>query len=177
LAKTLRERRNAPHDVSPDKLQKLQATYEAKVQRLVHEVGQQANFVDYAPPAFIAFHNGVYLQLSMNTDLDQPSGQSQYRIAALAFESHISHLLRPVSKQFHDNPEFDGVDFTTTVHQAAQPASLSVEFVVPFPALVCYEKYDCTGQEVINRSMVLINGERVSLDLQRAETDVNATSR
>jgi hypothetical protein len=48
---------------------------------------------------------------------------------------------------------------------------LSVEFVVPFQALACYEKYDCTGQELIDRSIVLINGERVTLDLQRAEAD------
>jgi len=171
LAKTVRERRNAPHDISPMKLEKLQTTYEATLQRLVPELKQQAHFVDYAPPSFIAFHDGAYLQLSMNTDLEQPAGASQYRIAAMAFESHISHVLRPVAKYFHDNPQFDGVDFTTTVHQSAQPNSMSVEFVVPFSALASYEKYDCTGQELINRSIVLINGERVSLDLQRAEAD------
>ena len=171
LARMVREKRNAPHDVSPMKLQKLQTTYEGTLQRLVPELKQQAHFVDYAPPAFIAFHDGAYLQLSMNTDLEQPAGSSQYRIAAMAFEGHISHVLRPVGKYFHDNPQFDGVDFTTTVHQSAQPSSMSVEFVVPFQALACYEKYDCTGQELINRSIVLINGERVALDLQRAEAD------
>jgi hypothetical protein len=46
-----------------------------------------------------------------------------------------------------------------------------VEFVVPFSALQCYAKYDCTGQELISRSIILINGERVTLDLQRAEAD------
>jgi hypothetical protein len=171
LAKTVRERRNAPHDLSPMRLQKLQTTYDGTLQRLVPELKPQAHFVDYAPPAFIAFHDGAYLQLSMNTDLEQPVGSSQYRITAMAFESHISHVLRPVTKYFHDNPQFEGVDFTTTVHQTAQPSSLSVEFVVPFSALACYEKYDCTGQELINRSIVLINGERVSLDLQRAEAN------
>jgi hypothetical protein len=169
LAKTVRERRNAPHDISPVKLQKLQTTYDGTLQRLVPELKQQAHFVDYAPPSFIAFHDGAYLQLNMNTDLEQPAGSSQYRIAAMAFESHISHVLRPVAKYFQDNPQFDGVDFTTTVHQSAQPASMSVEFVVPFSTLACYEKYDCTGQELINRGIVLINGERVTLDLQRAE--------
>jgi len=49
-----------------------------------------------------------------------------------------------------------------------------VEFVVPFSALMCYEKFDCSGQELINRSIVLVNGERVTLDLQRAESDYNA---
>ena len=111
LAKMVREKRNAPHDVSPVKLQKLQTTYEGTLQRLVPELKQQAHFVDYAPPAFIAFHDGAYLQLSMNTDLEQPAGSSQYRVAAMAFEGHISHMLRPVGKYFHDNPQFDGSGF------------------------------------------------------------------
>ena len=177
LARTVRERRNAPHDVSPAQLEKLESTYEATLQRLVPDLKQQAHFVDYAPPGFIAFHDGAYLQLSMNTDLEQPAGSSQYRIAAMAFEIHISHVLRPVAKYFHDSPQFDGVDFATTVHQSVQPSSMAIEFVVPLAALRCYEKYDCTGQELINRSIVLINGERVALDLLRAETDVNASSR
>ncbi|MGC2744080.1 MAG: hypothetical protein WA672_12880 [Candidatus Angelobacter sp.] len=159
------------------KLEKLQSTYDGTLQRLVPELKPLAHFVDYAPPAFIAFHDGAYLQLSMNTDLEQPAGPSQYRIAAMAFENHISHVLRPVSKYFHDSPQFDGIDFTTTVHQSVQPSSMSIEFVVPFSALACYEKYDCTGQELINRSIVLVNGERVALDLQRAEADANFTSR
>jgi hypothetical protein len=174
LARTVRERRNAPPDTSPARLDKLRVTYDPILQRLVPELKPQAHFVDYAPPSFIAFHNGAYLQLSMNTDLEQPAGSSQYRIAAMAFESHISHVLRPVTKYFHDNPQFDGVDFSTTVHQPGQSGSQSVEFVVPFATLLCYEKYDCTGQELINRSMVLINGERVALDLQRAEAEYAA---
>jgi hypothetical protein len=177
LARMVRDRKNAPHDVSPLQLQKLQTIYEGTLQRLVPELKQQAHFVDYAPPGFIAFHDGAYLQLSMNTDLEQPAGSSQYRVAAMAFELHISHVLRPIAKHFHDSPQFDGIDFATTVHQSVQPSSMSIEFVVPFSALSCYEKYDCTGQELINRSIILINGERVALDLLRAETEVNATSR
>ncbi|HYL93152.1 MAG TPA: hypothetical protein VEW69_08340 [Alphaproteobacteria bacterium] len=171
LARKIREQRNTPHDVSPATLEKLKGTYAPTLQTMLPALQDQAHFVDYAPPAFIAFRDGAYLQLNVTTDLEQPAGSSQYRIAALAFESHVSHLLRPVTKYFHDKPQFDGVDFSTTVHQTVQPNSLSVEFVVPFPALLCYEKYDCTGQELIDRSVVLINGERVTLDLQRAETD------
>jgi hypothetical protein len=33
----------------------------------------------------------------------------------------------------------------------------------------CYENYDCTGQQLIDAGTVLINGERASLDLLRAE--------
>jgi hypothetical protein len=177
LLNQIRQRQNSPHEVSPLELQKLGTAYDATMRRLTSDLKAQAHFVDYAPPAFIAFHNGAYLQLSMNTDLEQPAGSSQYRTAAMAFDTHIAHVLRATSKYFHDNPQFDGIDFSTTVHQPGQSGSESVEFVVPFQALGCYEKYDCTGQELINRSIVLINGERVALDLQRAEAELAASAR
>jgi hypothetical protein len=171
LLNQIRQQKNAPHDVSELQLQKLQTTYGATVQRLLADLKADGHFVEYAPPAFIAFHDGAYLQLSMNTDLDQAAGSSQYRIAALAFDTHISHMLRAVSRYFHDSPQFEGVDFSTTVHQPGQSGSQSVEFIASFATLLCYERYDCTGQELINRSLVLINGERVALDLQRAEAE------
>jgi hypothetical protein len=36
-------------------------------------------------------------------------------------------------------------------------------------AMRCYEQYDCTGQQLLNSGIVLINGERVGLELQVAE--------
>ena len=174
LARQIRLQKNSPHDVSPLQLQKLQAAYDPTLQRIMADLKPEAHFVDYAPPAFVAFHDGAYLQLNMNTDLEQPAGPSQYRTAALAFDTHVSHMLRAVSKYFHDNPQFDGVNFSTTVRQPGNSRSQSVEFIVSFATLLCYEKYDCTGQDLINRSMVLINGERVKLDLQRAEAEYEA---
>jgi hypothetical protein len=44
-----------------------------------------------------------------------------------------------------------------------------VEFFFPLSSLRCYEKYDCTGQQLLDAGTVLINGERVALDLQIAE--------
>ena len=177
LLKQVRDYKNKSHDVSPEKLDQLQTDNQPAVQRLLVDLKEQAHFVNYAPPAFIAFRDGAYLQLNLNTHLDRPAGSSQYRIAALAFDTHISHLLRPFLKYFPEHPQFDGIDFSTTVRQPAESPSQSVEFVVPFSALQCYAKYDCTGQELISRSMVLINGERVTLDLQRAETDFTSGAR
>jgi hypothetical protein len=171
LLNQIRDRQNTVREISPAELAKLQTTYEPTLQRLTTDLKQEGHFVDYAPPAFIAFHNGAYLQLNISTELESPAS-SQYSVAALAFDTHISHMLRAVSKYFHDNPRFEGIDFSTTVRQSGRASSQSVEFVVPFSALLCYEKFDCTGQEVINRSIVLINGERAALDLQRAEAEI-----
>jgi hypothetical protein len=174
LLTAVREHARAAHDVSPSKLLKLEAQYADITRKLVAELDAQAHFVPYAPPAFIAFHDGAYLQLNLTTNLEQAPATSQYRIAAWAFDTHVSHLLRSVSRYFHDNPQFEGIDFSTTVHQPGTSASESVEFVVPLTALACYEKYDCTGQELIKRSIVLINGEPVTLDLLKAESDFNS---
>ena len=159
--------------IAPDTLTQLQTSHEEVLIRLVKQLAPQAHFVSYAPPAFIAFHQGAYLQLSMSTALDNPAAVTRYTAAALAFDEHISHLVRPVLAFFQQDSTFDGVNFSTTVKSKAGDAPVSVEFLVPFSVMRCYAQYDCTGQQVIDSSIVLINGERAGLDLQRAEAELS----
>ena len=144
---------------------------------MVKELDPQIHFVSYAAPNFIAFRQGIFLELSLNTTLNEAAAGSRYRLAAMAFDDHIAHLIRLVLGYFKpdpkQDPKFDGIGFSTTIHLTGknQPASSSeaVEFFFPLSALRCYESYDCTGQQLIDAGTVLINGERVSLDLQIAE--------
>ena len=163
-----------PRDTSPQALDALQTSQQELVAKLVKELEPQAHFVSYAPPAFIAFRQGIYLQLPLNTTLPESAGGSRYRIAAMAFDDHVAHLIRPAAGYFKDEQNFDGINFSTTVHipgkTPAASTSESVEFFFPLSAVHCYEKYDCTGQQLIDQGTVLINGERVSLDLQTAES-------
>lgn len=139
--------------------------------RLVRELDKDAHFVAYAPPTFIEFHKGTYLELSITTTLRETEPGSQYRVAALAFDEHVAHLIRPVLASLKTRPNFDGIDFSASVRLpgAAGNSTEAVEFIFPTAALLCYEQYDCTGQQLVNQGFVLINGERVSLDLQSAE--------
>jgi hypothetical protein len=161
-------------DTSPEALAALSSSIEGVGNQLVKELEPQAHFIAYAPPAMIAFRHQVYLELSVSTALSEPSGTSRYRLAALAFDNHISPLIRRVLAHFPGDQAFDGISFSTTVHGsgkagAQQLVPLSVEFFFPLNALRCYESYDCTGQQLIDAGTVLINGERVTLDLQLAE--------
>ena len=92
----------------------------------------------------------------------------------MAFDDHVAHLIRPTLAYFKEESKFDGISFSTTVHLAGRSPvagkTEAVEFFFPFTALRCYEKYDCTGQQLIDAGVVLINGERVALDLQIAES-------
>jgi len=166
-----------PRDASPEALASLQAANKQMLETMLKELDPQAHFVSYAAPSFVAFRQNIFLELSLNTTLNEAAAGSRYRLAAMAFDDHIAHLVRPVLGYFKadpkQDPKFDGIGFSTTVHVTGknQPASGSeaVEFFFPLSALRCYESYDCTGQQLIDAGTVLINGERVSLDLQIAE--------
>jgi hypothetical protein len=160
-------------DTSPSALSALQSTFKPILDSMVKELDPQAHFVAYTAPNFIAFRGGAYLELSINTNLAEPPTASRYRLAALAFDDDVAHLLRPVLGYLKDDSQFDGIGFSANLHLAgkltAGQSSQAVEFFFPFSALRCYERYDCTGQQLIDAGTVLINGERVSLDLQIAE--------
>ena len=112
----------------------------------------------------------------MNSTLPASAAGSRYKLAAMAFDEHVAHLVRPLVAYFKDDREFDGIGFSTNIHlvgKSAPGASEAVEFFFPLSSLRCYEKYDCTGQQLLDAGTVLINGERVALDLQIAEGGAN----
>jgi len=194
-----------PRDTSPEALAKIQAAQQKMIDLVARELEPQAHFVSYSPPAVVAFRKAAYLEFSVNTTLAVGTPGSRYKMAALAFDDHIAHLVRPMMAYFKGDLDFDGIAFSTTIHveqpqpsdptpqksqagrsskekaddktqptvpqgQAANAqASEAVEFFFPVEALRCYEAYDCTGQQLIDQGAVLINGERVGLDLQIAE--------
>jgi hypothetical protein len=163
-----------PRDTSPEALSALQGADEEVVGNMSRELDPQAHFVSIAAPTFVAFRQGIYLELSLNTALPEWAAGSRYKLAALAFDGHIAQLIRPALGYFKEESKFDGIGFSTTLHPTgkgpAGGASEAVEFFFPFTALRCYERYDCTGQQLIDAGTILINGERVSLDLQVAES-------
>jgi len=82
--------------VTPEALFNMQRQNQNTIDRMVKSLYKEAHFFRYAPPTFIGFRQGAYLQISINTLLDAPSGTSRYKQAALAFDEHLSHLIRPL---------------------------------------------------------------------------------
>jgi hypothetical protein len=163
-----------PRDISPESLAKIQSSYQRIIDQVVNDLDSQAHFVTYQKPAIIAFRKEAYLEFSLTTTLPANLAASRYKMAALAFDEHVAHLMRPLMSYLKGDLEFDGIAFSTTIHfpagkTSSTQGSEAVEFFFPTAALRCYEAYDCTGQHLIDQGSVLINGERVSLDLQVAE--------
>lgn len=155
--------------ITPETLAGLQRQHQDALDQIVKELDAQAHFLPYAPPTFIGFRQGAYLQLSLRTKLDAAPTSSRYKLAALAFDESVSHLIRPLLNYFPSDAEFDGVDLSTTVHASDDAKSEAVEFFLPFRMMHCFASYDCTGQQLLDAGTVVIDGERSALDLQIAE--------
>jgi len=156
--------------LTPEALARLQTKYQDIIDSMSKSLDKEAHFVPYAPPTFIGFRQGAYLQLSITTQLDAPAEASHYKLAALAFDDQTSHLIRPLLEFFPGDVDFDGIDFSSVIHlKSGEAKAESVEFFLPVRMMRCFATYDCTGQQLISSGTVLINGERSELDLQVAE--------
>ena len=155
--------------VTPDSLALLQRQNQEAIDRMAKALDGQAHFFSYAAPTFIGFRQGAYLQLSFRTSLDAAPASSRYKLAALAFDEHVSHLIRPLLDYFPPDVDFDGVDFSSTIRLADGSQDEAVEFFFPYRMMRCFATYDCTGQQLLDSGTVVINGERSALDLQVAE--------
>src|SRR5271165_4199225 len=154
---------------TPESLAKLQRQNDDAITRMTKDLDKEAHFLPYAAPGFVGFRQGAYLQLSIKTQVNAAAGSSRYKLAALAFDEHVAGLVRPVLNYFPQDPDFDGIDFSSTVHVADGSSPVAVEFYFPFRIMRCFASYDCTGQQLLDSGTILINGERATLDLQVAE--------
>jgi hypothetical protein len=155
--------------VTPESLALIQGHNQDAIDRMTAALDKQAHFVQYAPAAFIGFRQGSYLQLSISTPLNTPAITSRYKLAALAFDDHISHLIRPLLDYFPGDVDFDGVDFSSIIRVADSGKTEAVEFFFPIRVMRCFAAYDCTGQQLLDSGTVVMNGERAKLDLEIAE--------
>jgi hypothetical protein len=162
-----------PRIFTPESLALLQQQNQDAVDRMVKSLDGQAHFLPYAAPSFVGFRHSAYLQVSFTTSLEAVPESSRYKLAALAFDEHVSHLIRPVLDFFTGDANFDGIVFSSVIHTSGGTANQSkvesVEFFLPFRMMRCYGSYDCAGQQLLDSGTVLIDGERVALDLQVAE--------
>jgi hypothetical protein len=153
----------------PDDLSNLQRQNEETIGLITKQMEGEAHFLPYVQPTFIGFRQGAYLQFSIASHVNAPEGSSRYKLAALAFDEHISHLIRPMLTYFPVDADFDGITFSSTIHIADGTSPLAVEFFLPFRMMRCFASYDCTGQQLLDSGTIVFNGERGSLDLQVAE--------
>jgi len=68
------------------------------IDKIVAEMDGQASFVTYALLS-VSFRK-VRMEFSVNSEAIGNGGGGPYKLAALAFDDHIAHLVLPIAFQF-----------------------------------------------------------------------------
>ncbi len=153
-------------------LDSLQAKYKIQLETLTKEGAAKFHFVDYAPPSFAIFQNQMVLQLTLRNSLHFDAEKSSiYKRAAQSFDLFLAPQLKDLLDKIPADAEFDAYDFSVLNQLAAAPHPLSeaIEFICPRKAARQFADAEITNQQLIDQSVVLVNGVRVALNLQLVE--------
>ncbi len=153
-------------------LDTLQKKYQVQLDELAAEGVAKYHFVDYAPPSFIIFRGQIALQLSLtNPSSFNQDSTSIYRRAAQSFDLFLAPRLKPILDKIPNNRELSTLDAAVIdqLETKAGQSSEALEFILPLDAARRFVDYEITNQQLIDQSIVLVNGVRIALNLQAVE--------
>jgi len=158
--------------LTADDTDKLQAKYQTQLDDLAKEGLEKHHFVDYAPPSFVIYRNEIVLQLTLrNTNHFSQETTSIYKRAAQSFDLFLATKLKDILDKIPADASFEGFDITILNQFGSDPkfSSEAIEFICPRSALRHFVDADITNQQLIDQSIVLVNGVRIALNLQLVE--------
>ena len=159
----------APTQTDADRLGE---RYRTQLAALAKDGAAKFNFVDYAPPAFVIFHDQLALQISMRNTIAFGSGKTSiYKRAAESFDLFLAPKLGDISARVPADLEFRLFDFSVMNKLGPGPKGVSeaIEFICPRPALSRFVNAEITNQQLLDQSVILVNGIRIALNLQLVE--------
>jgi hypothetical protein len=158
-----------PTQVDADRLNE---KYQSQLAALGKEGAAKYHFVDYAPPTFVIFHDQLALQMTLrNLAQFGPVKGSIYKRAAQSFDLFLAPQLKDLSDRVSPDLEFQLFDFSVLnkLSPGAKGASEAIEFVCPRNALRQFVNAEITNQQLLDESIILVNGVRIALNLQLVE--------
>lgn len=151
---------------------RLDEKYQSPLAALAKEGVGKFHFVAYAPPTFVLFHDQIALQMTLKNSLQfGPAKGSIYKRAAQSFDLFLAPLLKDISERVSPDVEFQLFDFSVLnkLSPTAKGTSEAIEFICPRDALKQFVNAEITNQQLLDQSVVLVNGVRIALNLQLVE--------
>jgi hypothetical protein len=155
---------------SPADVDRLQAQYQPQLDALQKDNGAQFHLVDYAPPSFTLYHKQLVLQLTFrNPAKFEKSTSSIYKRAARTFDLFLAPELKALVPKL-PTEQVEGLDFSILNDLGNEKdGSEAVEFICPLKSIQSFVEDGITSQELIDQSLVLVNGVRINLHLELVE--------
>lgn len=151
--------------------ERLQAQFQPQLDALLKENGNQFHLVDYAPPSFMLYHKQLVLQLTLRSPLSfEKNTSSIYKRAAQSFDLFLGPQLKALISKLPADQQLDALDFSILNRLGNEKdSSEAVEFICPLKSIRSFVEDGITSQDLINQSVVLVNGVRISLHLELVE--------
>jgi hypothetical protein len=155
---------------SSDDVDRLQAQYQPQLDALLKENGAQFRLVDYAPPSFALYHKQLVLQFTFrNTAAFDKNTSSIYKRAAQTFDLFLAPQLKALVPNLPTD-QVEALDFSILNRLGNQKdGSEAVEFICPLKSIRPFIEDGITSQDLIDQSLVLVNGVRINLHLESVE--------
>jgi hypothetical protein len=151
---------------------RLDEKYHSQLAALAKEGAAKFHFVDYAPPTFVIFHGQMALQMTLKNSLEfGPAKSSIYKRAAQSFDLFLAPQLKDLSGKIGADVEFQLYDLSVLnkLAPAARGTSEAIEIIFPRAALKQFVDAEITNQQLLDQSVILVNGVRIALNLQLVE--------
>lgn len=151
---------------------RLDQKYQLQLAALAKEGEAKFHFVSYAPPAFVVFQGKLVLQMTLKNSLPfGPAKGSIYKRAAQSFDLFLAPQLKDITARISPDVEFQLFDFSVLnkVSQTTKETSEAIEFICPRHALEQFVNAEITNQQLLDQSVILVNGVRIALNLQLVE--------
>jgi hypothetical protein len=149
----------------------IQNKYQPQLDALAKEGAAKFHFVAYAPPSCVLFRDQVYLQLTLRNPAPfDKNATSLYKRAAQSFDLFLAPVLKDLLAKVPAAQEISGLDITVLDQFASNTSSSeALEYICALSSLRQFTDYTITNQDLINQSVVLVNGVRIALNLQQVE--------
>lgn len=149
---------------------RLQAQYQPQIDALQKENGAQFHLVDYAPPSFALYHKQLVLQLTLrNPAAFEKSTSSIYKRAARTFDLFLAPELKALVPKVPVD-QVEQLEFSILNNLGNEKdGSEAIEFICPAKSIQSFVEDGITSQELIDQSLVLVNGVRINLHLELVE--------
>ena len=109
------------------------------------------------------------LHFTMQNTLSFEKGESSiYKRAAQSFDLFLAPELKGISKTLPTDASFDALHFSV-LNSLGADKNETIEYICPMDSMHAFVENKITSQDLINKSMVLVNGVRIGLTLQLVE--------
>jgi len=150
---------------------RLQSQFQPQLNAIVKEEGTRFHFEEGTSPEFEIGGNQTLLHLTLrNTLTFEKSTTSIYRRAAQSFDLFLAPELRELTRRLPENGDFDALELSVLNHLGSEKIpSETIDYICPLDSMRQFVANRISSQDLINQSVVLVNGVRIGLNLQLVE--------